>query len=146
LRQFLKSYWFWFYLTITIISVIDFIDHVTRTYSDFRDIWFGWLLFTIASTLTVCLSIYLINTLTIKLFRTETIVLQSISIVAGGFIHIYLSGPILDRLIFGEATLNFFPTPILFIAGLTIFYIIRLLTYLLTRYSKPIGQDVSVRP
>jgi hypothetical protein len=145
-RQLIKSYWFWFYTTIGTISIVDYIDHLNRTESYFRDLKFDWLLFTFASTLTVCLSIHLLNTLTKKIFKTDNLILQSISIVFGGLTHIYISGPIYDRLIFGEITLSFFPTPILFIAGLSIFYFIRLLTHLLTRNFKPVGQDVSVRP
>ena len=146
MRQLIKSYWFWFYATIGTISVVDYIDHLTRTYSHFRDIWSNWLLFTTACTVTVCLSIYLTNTLTKKLFKTDNLILQSISIVFGGLTHIYISGPIYDRLIFGERTLNFFPTLTVFIVGLSTFYFIRLVTHLLTRNLKPIGQDISVRP
>jgi hypothetical protein len=145
-RQLIKSYWFWFYTTIGTISIVDYIDHLNRTESYFRDINFDWFMFTFASTLTVCLSIYLFNTLTKKLLKTDNLILQSITIVFGVLTHIYLSGPIYDRLIFGERTLNFFPTPTIFIVGLSIFYLIRLVTHLLTRNLKPIGQDVSVKP
>lgn len=133
MRQLIKSYWFWFYTTIGIISVIDYADHLNRMESNFREIKFDWFIFTLASTLTVCLSICLINILTKKIFKTDNLILQSISIVFGGLTHIYISGPIYDRLIFGEVTLNFFPTPMAFIAGLSIFYFIRLVIRLLTR-------------
>ena len=141
MRRLFKSYWFWFYVLVTLISVADFIDHVTRTYSDFRDMWFRWLLFTIACSLAVCLTIYFTNTLAKKLFRTANLISQSVSIILGLLTHIYLSGPILDMLIFGKRTLNFFPTLTTFVAGLGIFYFIRLLIHLLTRNVKPVGQD-----
>jgi hypothetical protein len=143
LIRFLKSYWFWFYVIVTIISVVDFIDHISRTDSHFRDIWFKWLLFTIASTMTVCLTIHFTNTLTKKLFGIDNLIFQSISIIIGLLIHIYLSGPIFDWLIFGRVTLNFFPTLTIFVAGLSIFYFIRLLVHLVTRNFKSVGQDVS---
>lgn len=133
----MKSYWFWFYTTIGAISIVDYIDHLSRTESHFRDIKLDWFIFTLASTLTVCLSIYLLNALTKKIFKTDNLILQSISIIFGLLIHIYISGTIYDRLIFGERTLSFFPTPTVFIVGLSIFYFIRLVTHLLTKKSKP---------
>ena len=146
LKQFLKSYWFWFYVTVTLISVVDFFDHINRTDAGFRDIWFNWLLFTTASTVTVCLTIYFTNTLTKKLFGIENLIFQSISIILGLLVHIYVSGPIFDRLIFGRVTLHFFPTLTIFASGLGIFYFIRLLVHLLTRNFKPVEKDVSIRP
>jgi hypothetical protein len=122
-----------------IISVIDYINHLTREYPHFRDIWLDWLLFTIACTIAGCLSIYFTNAFAKRLFGRENIVFQSVSIVTGGLIHIYFTGPIFDRLIFGQVTLYFFPTPIIFIEALSIFYVTRLLTYLLNRVA---GQPV----
>lgn len=147
MKLFFKSYWFWFYTTIWTISVIDIIDHLTRTISYFRDIKLDWILFTFASTLTVCLSIYVTHTLIKKLFKADNLILQSISIIIGGLIHVYISGPIYDRLIFGEVTLHFSPNPIPFAIGLSLFYIIRFLHYIVTKRTlKQIGQDVSARP
>lgn len=146
-KQLIKSYWFWFYVIICTISVIDIVDHLTRTESYFLDIKLDWILFTFASTLTVCLSIYVTHTLTKKLFKTDNLIFQSISIVIGGLIHIYISGPIYDRLILEEMILNFLPNPIPFFIGLSLFYMIRFLLYIVTKKTlKPIGQDVSVRP
>lgn len=133
MRQILKSYWFWFYVTVAIISTIDFVDHVTRTDSYFSDIWLNWLLFTIASTISLCLTIYFTNILTRNLFKKDNLIFQSISIILGLLTHVYLSGPIFDRLIFGQVTLDFFPTSTIFIAGLGIFYVVRLLTYIMTK-------------
>jgi hypothetical protein len=146
LRQLFRSYWFWFYVTVSLVSIIDFIDHISRTDSHFRDIWFEWLLFTISCTLTICFTIYSTSIMTKKLFRADNLFSQSISIILGLLTHIYLSGPLFDRLIFGQVTLNFFPTPIIFIAGLGIFFSIRLLIYLITKRTKPIGQDIFDRP
>ena len=146
MRQFFKSYWVWFYLTVGIISVVDFADHVTRTDSSyFRDNLLAWFLFTLTCTLTVCLSVYLINNWTKKLFKADNLIFQSIALVLAMLIHIYLSGPIYDRLIFGQVTLNFQPKPIIFVLGLSIFYIVRLLFHLVIKMSyKHGGQDVSV--
>ena len=127
------SYWFWFYLTVVLISIVDFIEHITRTDSHFLTIWFSWLLFTVASTLAVCLIIYFSYILFRKLFRVGHFIFQPISIILGLLTHIYLSGPLFDRLIFGQATLIFFPAPIMFIAFLSIFYVIRLLTFLIAK-------------
>jgi hypothetical protein len=132
-------------LTAIVVSVIDFIDHVTRTESSyFRDNWSKWFLFTFASTITLCTSIYFINIVIKRLIKTENILSQSGAIAVAILIHTYLSGPVYDRLIFGEATLTFFLNPITFVIALGTFYMIRLLTHVAIKLSARGEQQVLV--
>lgn len=127
------SYWSLYYITICLISLIDFIEHLSRETSLFRDIWVNWLLFTTISTVTVCLSIFLLNKITEKTAKSEHVLLQSVCILAGGMIHIYITGPIYDLLFLEKRTLIFLFNPTSFIVGLSLFYIIRILYYFISK-------------
>lgn len=129
MRKYFKSYWFWFFVTLAVLGLLDYTDHITRDYSTFRDIYLKWFLFTVCSTGTICLSIYYLNLGLAKNFKTENLITQSVAITLAMLVHMYISGPIFNTLIFGYSFLDFkFNLPVLLI-GLCIFYIIRILTY-----------------
>jgi hypothetical protein len=136
LRAYLKSYWFWFYLIITLYTVYDFFDHIFREDGAyFNDQWAQWLLFTICCLGTLCLCIYFFNLLLKKLFKSETLISQSLAIVSAMLVHLYISGRIFDLLIFGHSTLMFnFKLPI-FLVLLSLFYFIRIVMLILPKIS-----------
>lgn len=134
MRHYLKSYWFWFYLAAALISVLDYIDHATRPDDPyFRVVWFRWLLMTIFSAIALCLCIHYLNIPLRKFFKTENILLQSVTIVLALLVHQYITGPAFDFLLFGHSTLNFKFNVVTVIIALFIFYIIRTIVFLLTR-------------
>lgn len=133
MRQAVKSYWFWFYVAIGLISVLDFVDHITRSYSNFRDIWPKWLLFTTCVTIAVCFWIYILNLLIVKLTKRENLLQQTVVITIALLLHQYVTGPVFDLLIFGSSTLMFSFNLTALTIGLLVFYVIRLVVFLLTR-------------
>jgi hypothetical protein len=129
----LRSYWFWFYSTVIVLSGFDYVDHISFEGSRFARHKLDWLFFTIASTLTICLATYLFNYLLSKTFKRTNIVFESIAISLGLVLQVFVSGPILNKLLFQYTRLCFYFNIITLIVGLTLFYIIRLIIYFLNR-------------
>src|SRR6188768_2524958 len=98
MKSLLKSYWAWFYIVAIILTAIDYVDHLTRPDPFFLQNKFDWLLFTVASGVAVFLSIELVNRLTLKIFKTTNLILESTAIIAALLIHIYITGPLNNKL------------------------------------------------
>ena len=129
----LRSYWFWFYSIIIVLSGIDYLDHISREGSQFAHHKLEWLFFTIASTLTICLATYLFNYLLSKAFKRTNIAFESIAISLSIVLHVLLSGPIFNKLLFQYIGLHFYFNIMTLIVGLTLFYIIRIIIYFASR-------------
>ncbi len=123
-----KKYWKWFYVVAAILSVIDYIDHITKA-TFFYENRFGWFLFTLSSTTAIIGCIVLINAAFLRVFKAENIFLQSSAIVCGVTFHIYVSGPISNRIFFPQSILMFHWNMIMVAIALGVFYIVRLLVY-----------------
>lgn len=132
LRSSLRSYWFWFYLIITLYSVYDFFKHIQ--YDNvlyFREHWVQWLIFTICCTASVCFCIYAFNLLLKRVLKKETLISQSIAIILAVILYMYVIGRVFDILIFGHQTLIFrFNLPVLLIV-LGLFYFMRAILFLI---------------
>lgn len=128
-----RSYWFWFYSTIIVLSGFDYVDHISFEGSKFAQNKLDWLFFTIASTLTICVAAYLCNYSLSRTFKQTNIVFESIAISIGIAVHVLLSGPIFNKLLFPYTRLHFYFNIMTLIVGLTLFYIIRLIIYFVSR-------------
>jgi len=138
----LKPYWLWFYIIISLLSVKDFFAHLGySTTSYFQENWYRWLLFTAASMLLIFIFIYFTNLWLGKIFKSENIFTQLVAISLGMFIHINLSGPILDWIIFQKRTLMFHSNHAILLLWLSIFCILRVVFYLKNKYRSRLGKD-----
>lgn len=123
----LKNYWNWYYLVTILISIADYIDHISRGDDRFLKIWFPWFLFTFgAVSVIICLT-YFINKFLQKLIKKPKLLIELIAVFIPAFIHIRLTGPLLDKLFLGGGTLQFFVTTTIYIIPVSLFLIIRLI-------------------
>ena len=123
-----KTYWKWFYVVACILSVIDYIDHITKA-AIFYENKVDWFLFTLSSTTALIGCIALTNAAFLRIIKTENILLQSLAIISGVTFHIYVSGPISNRVFFPQSILMFHWNIIMLAIALGVFYIVRLLVY-----------------
>ena len=126
-----KSYWVWYYTATLLLSVADYIDHITRADDRFLQIWLSWFAFTFGAVTLVILLTYGINLLLQKPLKKALLIAELLAVFIPYFIHIRLTGPLLDMIIFGGGTLNFFATTSIYILPITIFLIIRALHWLI---------------
>ncbi|MFZ6010441.1 MAG: hypothetical protein ACOYXT_08820 [Bacteroidota bacterium] len=131
----LNSYWLWYFVALTALSLVDFAEHITRTDTYFFERKWSWLLFCLASGWSLILAIATVNYGLTKLFKRQHLILESASIVAGMFVHIYITGPLNNELFFSDSQLNFFFNATALAIGLTLFYVIRLIIFSITRFS-----------
>lgn len=90
--------YFWVFLgSLWLISVLDFVDHVTRTNtSDFRDAWLAWLGFTLGSI--GCITLLLLAGHLIGARRGLWRLLIDLAVCMASLpVHVCLTGPIMDR-------------------------------------------------
>ncbi len=125
-----KSYWVWYYTTTILLSIADYIDHITRADDRFLQIWLSWFAFTFGAVTLVILLTYSLNRLLRRSFKKALLLAELLSVFIPYFIHIRLTGPLLDMIIFGGGTLNFFATTSIYILPIIIFLIIRALHWL----------------
>jgi hypothetical protein len=125
-----QSYWRWFYIILCVISAADYIEHISR-----KGIFFenkgGWLLFTFSSTAALIGVTAIVNTLFVKVFKAENVFLQSGAIASGIACHTILTGPIFNQLFFPQSILSFYWNWITLVVVLGIFFVIRVLVYVL---------------
>jgi hypothetical protein len=136
-----SSYWLWFYLTISLLSLIDYIEHISRPEQSFAQNKLDWFIFTFSSNLTLCLATAIMNFLLIKLFKSKNIIFESLSILFGLIIHICLTGPLYNKLFYPQSTLTFFINIVTLSVGLILFYIIRLTIYFILRLKSNANAD-----
>lgn len=125
-----KSYWTWYYLVTILLSIADYIDHITRTDDRFLQIWLSWFAFTFGAVSLVIAFTYLINKLLKKPLKKALLLAELLAVFIPYFIHIRLTGPLLDMLLFGGGSLNFFATTSIYILPVSIFLILRAIHWL----------------
>lgn len=99
--------YFLVFLGVTfVVSALDYVDHLTRSNtSDFRDAWLGWLGFTLGST--VCMwAVLLCGHLIGPRRGAARLAIDVVACMVVLPIHVYVSGPVLDRL-FWDGGLHF---------------------------------------
>lgn len=134
-----RSYWFWFYSALVVLSGFDYFNHISFTQSKFSQHKLDWFFFTIASTLTICFAVYFFNHLFLKIYKKTNIVFESIAISLSIIVHVLLSGPIFNKFLFQYTILHFYFNVITLIVALMLFYLIRLIIYFAR---KPVVEDL----
>ncbi|MFN1835398.1 hypothetical protein AB2B38_009060 [Balneola sp. MJW-20] len=125
------SFWFWFFGAIALYTTYDYFKHLAYPDSIFLEHAYQWLAFTIASMLTMCLIMFGIHRFLQKWTYTRHFMFDGIGVAIAMIVHITLTGPLWDRLIWTASDLNFFFRwqPLLILLGA--FYGIRTLFYFL---------------
>lgn len=91
--------YFWVFIgLLSLISLADFVDHLTRSNTSvFRDQWLDWLGFTVASTAMVLLVVLLGHLLGPRQGFSR-FGLDLIAAALAPLVHVTLSGPLADHL------------------------------------------------
>ncbi|AWW73394.1 hypothetical protein CD351_03010 [Erythrobacter sp. KY5] len=99
-ERFVSSHWFWFFAILTVMSALDYWDHIARPGSSFAQAPWAWLGFTAASHVTLLGLAYgaarLLAKLPIPGFAADTIGV-GLAIAA----HLLVTGPMWDSLFWG---------------------------------------------
>ena len=128
-----KNYWIWYYIATILLSVADYIDHISRSDDRFLQIWLSWFLFTFGSVSLVLLLTYFINKFLQNPLKKAPLIAELLAVFIPYFVHIRLTGPLLDLLIFGGGSLSFFATTSIYILPISIFLVIRIIHKLIMK-------------
>lgn len=129
MRSLLKEYLHadrpWMVITagFFLYTLYDFYDHVSRVGSSFEENAFLWLLFSLASLLTIIAVMFFVTQGLNRLFKGWNILKEVAGLIGAVFFHIQLSGPFYNRVFWGEEILNFHfkLVPVLLLCGIYLF-------------------------
>lgn len=124
--QILRSHWFWFFAILTVLSGLDYWDHIARPGSRFEADKAAWFGFTAASHVTVCAIAYGIARAGAGLsqrYSIPQIVIDTLGFAVAVAMHLLVTGPLWDKLFwFDELMFDGVLVPVLVAAAFYLFY------------------------
>lgn len=133
-----KKYWFWFSLIVIVYSTYDYLEHIFREGSSFEKKPMDWLLFSGGATLLLLTFVLFIKRLIEKITKRENILFEVISIGSWIILHIYIFGPLLNKLFWSSSDLTFKFKVTGFVIVLGIYFLFRVIVNAIMR--KPLFQ------
>lgn len=133
MKAFLRSHWFWFFSALSVYSVYDYIDHITREGEGFREHYLQWFGFTLFSTLSIIGGIYGTHLLLNKLLKRSSLILEALAVSMGVIAHVYFTGPLFDLVFWRESQLTFFFSWRLIGLLVGVYLVVRLTVYFILK-------------
>lgn len=130
----LQSHWLWFFIVLTLYSVYDYIEHISRSGQVFETHPIRWLLFSLFSLVAIILIIYGTHLLTFKLLQRTSLILESFAVAVGVIAHVYITGPLNNFLFWPESKLHFFSSWPIVALLIGVFLAVRLILYLINYF------------
>lgn len=134
----LKKYWFWFSLIVIAFSTYDYFEHIFREGSSFEKNPIDWLLFSGSATLLLLTFVLFIKRILEKITAKRNIIFEVISIGTWLVLHIYIFGPLLNKLFWPSSQLTFKFKVTGFVIVLGIYFIFRVIVNAIMK--KPLFQ------
>ena len=102
---FVRSHWFWFFAVLTVVSGLDYWDHISRPDSSFQEAPGAWFGFTAASHVSLCVIAYALARLASKLSIPQLGAdVAGVAIAVGS--QLKITGPLWDT-VFWDGNLRF---------------------------------------
>lgn len=107
MKRLLQWHWFWFAVAFVAVSVLDYIDHVTRPGQSFAEQPLAWGMFTVASTAGVLGGIAATRWLLGRVRKIPGVLLDAVSLFPAFALHVWVTGPLANRCFWPESVLSF---------------------------------------
>lgn len=103
-----KTHWTWYYAFVLVLTMLDYLNHISQANSDFALDKTGWALFSLAAAIALCLVTGLTHRILSHMPMPRlTMLYEGLAVLSGVLFHVYIGGPVFNQLFFSQTPLAF---------------------------------------